>query len=57
MDGFNVGFVVGIFFGRITDSIVAAAAAETFFTFASRNKKVVKADQYIVCKKKIIFIF
>ena len=49
MDGFNVGFVVSIFFGRITDSIVAAAAAETFFfsvTFASKNKKVVKANQY-----------
>jgi hypothetical protein len=50
MDGFNVGFVVSIFFGRITDAIAAAAAAaETFFfsvTCASRNKKVVKADQY-----------
>jgi hypothetical protein len=32
MDGFNVGFVVSIFFGRITDAIAAAAAAaETFF--------------------------
>jgi hypothetical protein len=41
MDGFTVGFVVSIFFGRITDSIAAAAAETLFFsvTFASRNKK------------------